>query len=267
MIRDKKTLVALSSALLFVGCALNPITGHKEFMLFGPDQDVAIGNRYAPELEKQMGGRISDSTVQNYIDSVGQKLARASQMPDLDYHFIAVDHESINAFALPGGHIFITRGMLEALDSESQLAAILGHEIAHVVARDTAAAMSREIGVSILLTAVAAGVDSGGVMTVADVTRQILGLRYSRQDEHEADIAGLDYMVKGGYDPTGMADTMQVLEEHAEGNVPEFFSTHPSPANRKQYISERIQTRYRGALGRRRGSSDYRTYVLERLTG
>jgi len=256
----------LAVSLAFVaGCAVNPITGTKELMLFPEEHDVELGAGYAPEIEKELGGRIPNDAVQNYIDSVGQRIAAVSHKPSIEYHFTAVEDDSVNAFALPGGYIFITKGMLAKLQNEQQLAAILGHEITHVVARDTAAAMSKEIGISLLLSAAASADTSQGVLTAADLARQILGLKYSRQDEYEADIGGLEYMVRAGYNPYGMLETMQILErESGSASVPEFFSTHPSPANRQGYITERIQSRY-SAAAFQPPTDDYRRYVLEKL--
>ena len=138
---------------LCAGCATNPITGKQEFMLIPEEQDIRIGQKYAPEIEKQMGGRIANDALQNYINSVGQKVANVSHRRSWQYHFTALEDDMINAFALPGGYIFITKGMLKQLTTESQLAGILAHETAHVVARDTAVLMSREIGIGILLSA------------------------------------------------------------------------------------------------------------------
>ena len=120
-------------------------------MLISESQELEIGKTYAPEIEKQMGGRIRNEAIQNYIDSVGQKVARVSHRPDLHYHFTALNHKSINAFALPGGYVFITKGMLEKLDNESELAGVLAHETTHIVARHSAEAMSRQIGIQLLL--------------------------------------------------------------------------------------------------------------------
>ena len=189
----------LTTALLLAlcaGCAVNPLTGKKELMLMTESQDLEIGQKYAPELEKEMGGRIPDEALQNYINTVGQKVAKVSHKRTWEYHFIALDDDMINAFALPGGYVFITKGMLKKMTSESQLASVLGHEVAHVVARDTAVVMSREIGIDILLTAVTTETTSSTVRTAADLTRQIIGLRFSRTDETDADFAGLDYMVR-----------------------------------------------------------------------
>jgi len=262
----KLGLVGLSLILCFcVGCSVNPITGQEEFMLFPENKDIEIGRKYAPEVEKQMGGKIENESLQRYIDNVGQKIARVCHRPDLEYHFTALDHESLNALALPGGYVFITRGMLEKLTTEAQLAGILGHEVTHVIARDSSAAMSREIGIGILLSAAASADAPGGVLSAADVTRQILGLHYSRRDEQEADLDGLDYMVQAGYNPHGMIETMQILQNEQKVRPIEFFSTHPNPRNRKDYLTQRIQSRHSDRAGLKIGADDYRRSVLEHL--
>jgi len=253
------------SFCFYTGCAVNPITGKEELMLFPEQQDIELGQKYAPEVEKQLGGRIDDTALQNYINSVGQKIAKVSHKPYFEYQFVAVNHKSLNACALPGGHIFITKGMLKKLTSEAQLAGILGHEITHVVARDTSAAMSREIGLEILLTAAAYGGATRGVLTVADVAKQIIGLKYSRTDEKDADLGGLDYIVRAGYNPYGMVETMQMLEEENQEAPIEFLSTHPSPGNRVLYLKARIQTRYQNLPGLKTGEQDYKKFVLDRL--
>ena len=250
-------------------CAVNPLTGEEELMFFSIDQDVEIGRKYAPEVENQMGGRIDNNDLQDYINTVGQQIARISHRPTLQYHFIALDHESVNALALPGGYIFVTKGLLEHLQTESQLASVLAHEIAHVVARDTINVISNEIGINILLSAAIIASDKApprDVMRVADVTRQILGLRYSRNDEHQADLGGLRYMVRAGYNPHGMIETMQMFEAQQTVRPIEFFSTHPSPENRMAYLTRKIQAKYYNLTGLKIGKEDYRSGVLQHLT-
>jgi len=176
-----------------------------------------------------------------------------------------VEDKSINALALPGGYIFITRGMLEKLESEAQLAAILAHETVHVVARHSSAAMSREIGISILLSAVTSEGTSEGVMAAADLARQIMGLRYSRDNEREADIGGMDYMVWAGYNPYGMVEIMRMLQQQPQDRTAEFFSTHPNPENRIEYLTARIQSKYYGLAGLKDGRGDYQSSVVDRL--
>ncbi|HUW19251.1 MAG TPA: M48 family metallopeptidase [Sedimentisphaerales bacterium] len=248
------------------GCALNPITGEQELMFFPPEQDIEIGRQYAPEVEKELGGRIANESLQNYVDSVGQRIARVSHQPNLQYHFVALEHKSVNAFALPGGYLFITRGMLEKLETEAQLASVLAHEVVHVVARDTTNQMSNEIGMGLLLAAAASATTSRSVSTVAGLTRQILSLQYSQKDEREADLGGLDYMVRAGYNPYGAVETMHILERQHGTSPIEFFATHPSPQNRIGYLTRRIQTKYDNVSGLRVAREDYGRYVLEPLS-
>jgi predicted Zn-dependent protease len=266
-----KKLVLLISALSFylcAGCAVNPITGQKRLMLMPEQQDIELGRQVAPEVEKQMGGKIADKSLQNYIDDVGQKIATVGHKPYWEYHFVALNDKSVNAFTLPGGYIFITKGMLKKLTNEAQLAGILSHEIIHVVARHYAAAASREAsesGLMLLAVALSGAKVPRGALEAADLARQIFGLRYSRKDEREADLAGLDYMVVAGYNPYGTIESMQMLKREDSVRPIEFFSTHPAPQNRIAYLSARIQTRYGSLGGLRTGKEDYRTFVLEPL--
>jgi predicted Zn-dependent protease len=261
-------LLTLGFVLCFcAGCAINPITGEEDLMFYPEDKDIAIGKKYAPEVEKQLSGRIANEDLQNYIDRIGQKIARVSQRPDLEYHFVALQDESTNAIALPGGYVFVLRGMLKKLTSESQLAALLGHEIAHVVARDSMAALSRQHAVDILMVAAIAGQAPGEAVRAASLTRLFLDLRYSREDERQADLAGLAYMTAAGYDPHGAAELIQILEdEHAIKQI-EFFSTHPSPRNRRQYLTQEIENKYSRLTGLKTGRQDYHSHVLQPLTG
>jgi len=266
MIMIKKLrILLLVYFCLSAGCVVNPITGKEELMFLPEEQDVAIGRQYAPEIEKELGGRIDNTILQNYVNNVGQRVARFSHRPDIEYSFVALNEKQVNAFALPGGYLFITRGMLEKLSSEAQLAAILGHEVSHVVARDTSAAMSREIGIDLLLSTVMREKTPEGLVRVAGLTRQILSLRYSRVDERDADLAGLDYMVKAGYNPYGMVETMGMLAAEQKVRPVEFFSTHPLPENRIEYLREEIESEYSRLDGLRVGKEDYSRNVLGQL--
>ena len=155
--------------------------------------------------------------------------------------------------------------MLVKLSSEAQLAGILAHEIAHVIARDSMNVMSREIGVGILLSAVTPKDASGGVLTAVDLTHQILGLRYSRGDEKTADFGGLAYMYKAGYNPYGMVETMQILAKEQKIRGIEFFSTHPNPENRVGYLAEKIRRDNFDLTELKTGKADYRRSVLDPL--
>jgi predicted Zn-dependent protease len=249
------------------GCSVNPITGQDELMFSGDyKQDIAIGRQFAPEVEKELKGRINDAVLQDYIDGVGKKIVQLSHNPDFDYHFTAVNDKSINALTLPGGYVFITKGMLLKLTSESQLAGILAHEIVHVVARDMANMMSKEIGMNILLIAVMSSTSSEGAQAAAVLAGQIVSLKYSREDEKTADLGGLDYMVRAGYNPNGTVETMEMLQKEDSIKPVEFFSTHPSPENRIDYLKARIQSRYANvAENAKVGQDEYNRFVLERL--
>ncbi len=263
MLGKIRLLILSLTSCLFVGCAVNPITGEEELMFISENQDVEIGRKYAPEIEKQLGGKIDDASLQDYIDSVGQRIARISHRPNWEYHFTAVEHKMINAIALPGGYIFVTKGMLEKLTTEAQLAALLAHEIVHVTARHSSAAISRQMGLSFLLFgATAAGAK---IPQEAGLALQLIGLKYSRENERMADVAGLDYMVVAGYNPYGAVELHQMLQKQDKVRPAEFLSSHPSPKNRIISLNARIQTRYGGLEGLRIGKNAYRSAVLDRL--
>ena len=265
MNRHFKLMILVFALSLAAGCATNPITGETELMLLSEDQDVQIGRQYAPEIEKQMGGRIPDQAIQNYINSVGQKIARVSHNQSFKYEFTALQDKSVNAFALPGGYIFITRGMLLSLQTEAQLAGILAHEVTHVVARDVANAMSTQIGIELLLSAVTSEKTPQTALTVAQLGTQIMSLRFSRQDEREADLGGLDYMIAAGYNPYGMVECMDMLAALNEQRPIEFLSTHPAPENRSAYLKQSIMTKQISLPNTIIGKEEYTTAVRSRL--
>jgi predicted Zn-dependent protease len=267
MLGKIRLLILSLTSCLFIGCAVNPITGEEELMFISENQDIKIGQKYAPEIEKQLGGKIDDESLQNYIDSVGQRIARISHRPNWEYHFTAVEHKMINAVALPGGYIFVTKGMLEKLTTEAQLAALLAHEIVHVTARHSSAAISKQMGLSFLLF----GATAAGTKIPQDAARaaglalQLIGLKYSRENERMADVAGLDYMVVAGYNPYGAVELHQMLQKQDKVRPAEFLSSHPSPKNRIISLNARIQTRYDSLEGLRIGKNAYRSAVLDRL--
>lgn len=260
-ITTRVLLLGVSLALLS-GCAVNPITGEEELMFFSPEEDLALGRKYAPYVEKELGGRIPDESVQSYINHVGQRIARFCHRPDMAYHFAAVDTDMANAIAMPGGYVFITRGLLEKLESEAQLAAILGHEVGHVVARDSMAAMSRQIGMTALVAAAHVGDVPSDVGRATMFITSVLTLQYSREDEVDADLVGLSYMIQAGYDPHGMVETMQILQDLQTVRPIEFFSTHPNPENRIAYLKERIARRYASIDALKNGEEEYTNRIL-----
>ena len=263
MMKTQLTIFILLSCLSFTGCAVNPVTGEKQLMLVGQDWELQVGRRYGPEVEKQLGGRIENWQLQNYVNSVGQKIAVVSHLPELEFHYTPLNHESVNAMALPGGYVFITRGMLAGLTSEAQLAGVLAHETAHVTARHSAAAVSSQMGIDLAIS-VAGAKTSGGAMDIARVGAGLVGLHYSRRQETEADTYGLDYMVKAGYSPYAMIETIEMLQRQNELRPIEFFSSHPDPANRKANILEHMSANvYPTTLTT--GEAEYAKFVLANL--
>jgi predicted Zn-dependent protease len=262
-------LVILSFVFcLLIGCATNPITGEEQLMLISEEDDIAIGREYAPEVEKQLGGRLRDEALQNYVDTVGQKIVRVSHRSNWQYHFTVVNHSMVNAMALPGGYIFVTKGILEKITTEAQLAALLAHETVHVVARHSSAAMSQQIGMAMVLQglgAAGAAPSSEAAYRMAQVALQLIDLKYSRENEREADLYGMDYMVRAGYNPNGAVELMQMLQQQDQFKPVEFFSSHPSPENRILYLKSRIQTRYPNVENLRVAKEEYQKNVLDRL--
>jgi beta-barrel assembly-enhancing protease len=266
-IRKLILISLLFCTCLILGCASNPITGQEE-MMFDRNyhNDIKMGKEIAPEVEKELKGQIKDQQLQDYVNSVGLKLTKVSHNPDFDFNFTAVNDKSLNALSLPGGHIFITKGLLEKLDNESQLAGILGHEIIHVVARDAENMMSKEVGLSALFVVAASQAQNIGEIAAADVAHTLVIMSYSRDDEKTADLGGLDYMVRAGYDPNGIIETMQILQKEESMGHADYFSSHPSPENRIDYIKARIQTLYaEKPADARIGREEYHQFVLERL--
>ncbi len=246
---------------LLSGCTVNPITGNEELMFFPPEKDVELGRKYAPLVEKELGGRVPEESLQSYVNQIGQRLAGFCQRPDLAYHFAAIEEGGANALALPGGYVYITRDLLKEFKTEAQLAAVLSHEIGHVVARDTLVAMSEQIGMTALMVAAQAG----GSVDLARGSRfvtAVLSLQYSRDDEKEADLAGLTYMAQAGYDPNAMIEVMQILEKLQTIRPVEFFSTHPNPESRIAYLQERIARRFASLPKMKAGQEAYSQRVL-----
>ena len=223
-------------ALLLAGCATNPVSGRREFTLVSAGQESRMGREgYKAVLAEY--GAYEDSTVQQYVNGVGQKLAKASQLPELDWHFTVIDDPSVNAFAMPGGYIYITRGILAHLNSEAQLAGVLGHEIGHVTARHTARQITGQqvAGIGLLVGSIV----SPSVARYGGVAQQALGLMflsYSRSHETEADELGIQYTTRAGWDPREIPATYHTLKRVSDrtgARLPTFLSTHPDPGDRE----------------------------------
>ncbi|OQA01196.1 MAG: TPR repeat-containing protein YfgC precursor [Planctomycetes bacterium ADurb.Bin401] len=256
-------VLVIVSAFLFSGCQTNPVTGETEFVIISPEREKEMGADYAKEVEKELGKSIHDQQIQDYVNNVGQKIARVSHMPDYGFSYKAIDHNSVNAFAIPGGYIYITTGMLKQMNNESQLAAVLGHETAHVTARHIANQMTRDLMINLGLTAASYKVPTTA-LRVAGIVAQLEGMSFTRSQERQADQVGLDYLVKAGYTPNGMIETMEILEKQSESRPIEFLSTHPNPENRIGLIKENIFNNRYSSSGKV-GKEEYAANVTERL--
>jgi predicted Zn-dependent protease len=256
-------LAASGLGLICGGCQTNPVTGENELILVSPEQEKQMGRDTAAQVEKELGQSVKDQQLQNYINSVGQGIARISHTPDEGFSYKAIDHKSVNAFALPGGYIYITTGLLKELNSEAQLASVLAHETAHVTARHIAQQITRDILIDVGFS-VAGSQTASSAIRVANIVRQLESMSFTREQEKQADEVGMDYLVKAGYTPYGMIETMEILQRASGSRTIEFFSTHPNPENRIGYLQERIYEKgYRGEG--KTGQSEYSANVLNRL--
>lgn len=239
------SVVAVLAAMTWSGCATNPATGDREFSLMSEAQEIEIGEQLDPEVRRELGV-YDDRALQEYVEDIGMRLARSSPRPNLPWHFTIIDEAAVNAFALPGGYIYITRGILPYLDSEAQLAGVLGHEIGHVTARHAAQAYTRATGTGIGLTVLSIFVPAARPFgQLAETAVGVAFLKYSRDDELQADRLGAEYAAKGGWQPGGVAEMLNTLariEETAEHRgVPNWLATHPQPADRVQKVQAVIQ--------------------------
>lgn len=230
----------LSMLFLIIGsCAVNPVTGKRELMLVSEEQEIAMGKQSDPAVVAQFG-LYPDETLQKFIDDKGQQMAAISHRPELNYEFKVVDSPVVNAFALPGGYVYFTRGILAHFNNEAEFAGVLGHEIGHVTARHSARQQTTQtFGTLGLVVGMIAVPELAQMGESAGQALQLLFLKYSRDHESESDRLGVEYSTKIGYDAHQMAGffaTLDRLSGGAEGRVPTFMSTHPDPVDRNRKV-------------------------------
>ena len=237
----------------FLGaCATNPVTGHKEVSLVTPAQELEIGRQgYGPVTEQY--GLYDDAALAAYVNTVGQKVARVSHLPDLEWHFTLLDDPTVNAFAMPGGYIYVTRGILPYLNSEAQLAGVLGHEIGHVTHRHSAAQITQQ-------QLYGAGLALGSIVSptfarysgAAQQALSLLFLKFSRTDETQADELGVEYATKAGYDAREIPATYAMLKRISDKSgqrLPGFLETHPDPGDRERVTAALAEKAVAGKTG------------------
>jgi predicted Zn-dependent protease len=246
-------IAAIGGLFYYCNTQVNPVTGEKQRVSLSPQDEVALGLQSAPQMAQEFGGLYPDPEAREYVKRVGRKVVAESDAKNapypFDFHLLA-DTETVNAFALPGGQIFLTAGLFKRLGGEAQLAGVLGHEVGHVVHRHSAEHLAKQQFTQILVGAAAvAGSDdaSGGQQTaaIAAMVGDMVNLRFSRNDELESDSSGVRYLAAARYDPRALGEVMEVLERASGGSTqPEFVSTHPDPGNRVQTIQAEITRLY-----------------------
>jgi len=239
-------VIAIISIVSYVASrSFNPVTGENQYLSLTPDQEIALGLQAAPEMIQEFGGLSGDQNAQSTVDNVGFNIVNQSVAHTTPWQFnynVLADQQTINAFALPGGQVFITEALFSQLTTEDEVAGVLSHETVHVLARHSAQQIASSDLTNGLIGAV--GVASGDASTAqtAAVIGQLISLRYSREDETQADTLGVCLMIAAGYNPEGMIDVMHVLENASGGSQqPEFLETHPNPPNRIAQIQNAIQ--------------------------
>ncbi|QMV64028.1 M48 family metalloprotease [Pseudomonas berkeleyensis] len=232
------------------GCAVNPATGRNDFVMMSERQELDLGARYNQEIAKE-NPRYNDAKLQAYIQRVGERVARASHRNQLNYVFTLVDSPDVNAFALPGGYIYIHRGLLAYLNSEAELAAVLGHEVGHVTARHSVRQQSQSTAWGLLGQAAAIGTGVGALGDLTSVMGNAFVRGYGRDMELEADGLGAQYLARGGYDPQAMIEVVRVLKNQEDfardqaaargeaqpaGGYHGLFNTHPDNDRRLKEV-------------------------------
>lgn len=231
----------------------NPIIEEDQYVGITPEQEIALGLQAVPEMTAQFGGLHPDAQAQEFLDNVCRRLINQSAAGEAEWPYecsLLVDDETVNAFALPGGQLFLTAGLYNRLQSEGQLAGILAHEIAHAVARHSAQQIARQqltqglTGAVVIASYDPQNPNSAATSQMALLVGQLLTMRYSREHELESDRLGVRFLAEAGYDPRALIEVMAILAEAGGPTPPEFFSTHPNPENRIERIEQAIQEQF-----------------------
>ncbi|CAN5464800.1 M48 family metallopeptidase [soil metagenome] len=235
---------------------INPVTGEKQHISISANDEIALGLEAAPQMAAEFGGESTDAAAAARVSQIGGQVVAASDAAKSDYQFqfhLLADDKTVNAFALPGGQIFITEALYRRLESDGQLAGVLGHEVGHVVGRHAAEHMAKQqltsglTGAAVIATS--ADNHSQRDAAIAMMVANLVSLKYGRSDELEADRLGVHYMSQTSYDPHSMMRVMEILKQATGGSrQPEFLSTHPDPGNRIEKIQTEIDKEFPGGV-------------------
>ena len=245
-VTDRARGGAMLTVLLAAGCAINPVSGKRELALVSESQEIDMGRQGAAQVAQTIG-LYQDAAVQAYVSRLGLTIAARTERPDLPWEFHVVDDPSVNAFALPGGFIFVTRGLLTHMTNEAELASVLGHESGHVAARHSVQQISRSelaqfgLGLGSVLSSTIRDYSA-----VAGAGLELMFLKFSRDDETQADQLGFRYALADGYDMREMVSVFEMLQQQSNlsggGSLPQWQSTHPDPGNRINATEQRLAT-------------------------
>ncbi|MBN2697685.1 MAG: M48 family metalloprotease [Bacteroidales bacterium] len=231
--------------IIIVSCAVNPVTGKKQLMFMSEAQEVQMGAEYDPQVVATFG-EYQDADLLNFIQARANEMGRVSHRPNLTWHVKILDSPVVNAFAVPGGYIYLTRGILAQFTNEAELVGVLGHEMGHITARHSVSQQSKQtVGQLLLIGGMIASEKFASYAEYAMQGMQLLFLKFSRDDERQADQLGVIYSSLIGYDAQKMADFFQVLNKMSmpeeEGGVPTFLSTHPDPVDRYNTVKQQAR--------------------------
>jgi predicted Zn-dependent protease len=247
-----EVLLIVGLLLWIASCAVNPVTGTHELMLLSETDEIKLGGETDAQVIKEYG-IYENAKLTAYLNDLCQRIGKISHRPNLTYHFKIADVSVVNAFAVPGGYVYFTRGILASLNSEAELAGVMGHEIGHITARHSAQQYSRAQFAQVGLLGLGLALP-GALSSLAEVGVGVLFLRFSRNDERQADDLGVEYASKLGYDAAQMSNFFETLERMKPGSdrsgLPDWFSTHPNPENRIKTIRTRARE-WQDRLGRR----------------
>ena len=230
--------IILSAMAMIWGCAVNPVTQKREIMIYSDAAEVEMGKKAHAEVIRQYG-KYDDPNLQRYTNGIGQGLAEVSHRPNIQYHYMVVDKPFINAFALPGGYVYITRGLLAHLNSEAELAGVLGHETGHITARHGVKRLQKAMASQFILAGVAIATESEGLVQGSSIFLTAALQTYSRKDEHQSDELGGLYAFKAGYDPRksmGFLKTLKKMDKTNPSAVEVIFRTHPLTEDRIERV-------------------------------
>jgi predicted Zn-dependent protease len=253
-----RLIIALVLAVIAIGGyylgtreKTNPITGETQRIALTVEEEIALGLQSAPQMAAEFGGQDPDQQLQALVDEIGQRLVSSSEAGQTEYPFefhVLADTQTVNAFALPGGQIFITRALVDLLQTEGELAGVLGHEIGHVVGRHSAEQLAKSQLIQGLAGAASVGLydpqnpESASAAQMAQLVGAMITMKYGREDELQSDRLGVRFLSDAGYDPRALIRVMEVLESASGGaRQPEFMSTHPDPGNRIETIQQAIE--------------------------